>query len=347
MSKTSQTTVADLAALEGKRIAVIGYGSQGRGQSLNLRDSGLEVVLGLRPNGPTWKQAQQDGWSPMTVEDAVADADLVCLLLPDMQQPKVYSEQIGPNLKPGAAVLFSHGFNVLYGSIKVDADHDVIMCAPKGPGAIVRREYENGFGVPCLIAIEQDATGTSDALCMAYAQGTGCGRAGVLRTTFKEETETDLFGEQAVLCGGLGDLIKAGWETLVEAGYSPEVAYFECLHETKLIVDLIYEGGLAGMHKFISDTAEYGALTAGPRVITDETRQRMRDILKDIQDGSFARMWQKEFADGEVNYRAMLDKELNHDIEAVGKDIRSHFSWLAAKQDSNPSQPQTMEASSK
>lgn len=354
MSKTTQTTAADLAALQGQRVAVIGYGSQGRGQSLNLRDSGIDVVLGLRPNGKTWKQAQHDGWSPLTVQAAVQNADVVCLLLPDMQQPKVYAEQIAPNLKAGAAVLFSHGFNILYGSIQVDPAHDVIMCAPKGPGAIVRREYENGFGVPCLIAIQQDASGAAEAKCLAYAHATGCGRAGVLRTTFKEETETDLFGEQAVLCGGLGDLIKAGWETLVAAGYSPEVAYFECLHETKLIVDLIYEGGLAGMHKFISDTAEYGALTAGPRVITDETRARMKEILADIQSGKFARQWQQEFADGEVNYRRMLEQELKHDIETVGKDIRSHFSWLAEKEHTTPesrntqsqsNQTQTMEAS--
>lgn len=331
-SHTTQTTTADLAGLQGQRIAVIGYGSQGRGQSLNLRDSGMDVVLGLRPEGASWKKAIEDGWQPLPVEEAVQQADLICLLLPDMQQPKVYHDQIAQNLKPGAAILFSHGFNVLYGSIQVPAGHDVIMCAPKGPGAIVRREYENGFGVPCLIAIAQDASGQAKAKCLAYAQATGCGRAGVLETTFKEETETDLFGEQAVLCGGLGDLIKAGWETLVAAGYSPEVAYFECLHETKLIVDLIYEGGLAGMHRFISDTAEYGALTAGPRVITDETRQRMKDILTDIQSGKFAAQWQEEFRNGEVNYRSMLERELQHDIEKVGRQIRQHFSWLADRQ---------------
>ncbi len=341
-TKTTQTTDADLVGLQGKRIAVIGYGSQGRGQSLNLRDSGMNVCLGLRPNGGSWNRAIEDGWQPLSVEDAVKDADLICLLLPDMQQPKVYQEQIAPNLKSGAAVLFSHGFNVLYGAIQVPADHDVIMCAPKGPGAIVRREYENGFGVPCLIAIAQDASGQAKAKCLAYAQATGCGRAGVLETTFKEETETDLFGEQAVLCGGLGDLIKAGWETLVAAGYSPEVAYFECLHETKLIVDLIYEGGLAGMHRFISDTAEYGALTAGPRVITDETRQRMKEILTDIQSGKFAAQWQEEFRNGEVNYRSMLAKELQHDIEKVGKDIRRHFSWLSEKaMDGNSGSPKS------
>lgn len=334
MSNTTQTTQADQAALQGKRIAVIGYGSQGRGQSLNLRDSGMDVVLGLRPNGKTWNQAVEDGWTPSPIAEAVASADLICLLCPDMQQPKVYNELVAPNLKDGAAILFSHGFNVLYGSIKVAEGHDVIMVAPKGPGAIVRREYENGFGVPCLIAVAQDASGEAEKKCLAYADATGCGRAGVMRTTFKEETETDLFGEQAVLCGGLGELIKAGWETLVEAGYSPEVAYFECLHETKLIVDLIYEGGLAGMHKFISDTAKYGALVSGPRVVTDETRQRMREILKDIQEGRFASQWQAEFNGGEKEYRAMLDRELQHKIENVGQEIRSHFSWLAEKQKS-------------
>lgn len=341
LQKTMQTTQRDLEFLSDKRVAVVGYGSQGRAHSLNMRDSGVDVVLGLRPEGASWQQALQDGWEPMTVEQAVQGADLVCLLLPDMQQPKVFKEQVAPNLKSGAGIMFAHGFNVLYGSIQVPSGHDVLLCAPKGPGSIVRREYTQGGGVPCLIAIDRDDSGQGYQACLAYAQAIGCGRAGVLQTTFQEETETDLFGEQAVLCGGLGDLIKAGWETLVEAGYSPEVAYFECLHETKLIVDLIYEGGLAGMHQFISDTAKYGALTAGPRVITEQTREAMKSLLTDIQSGKFAKQWQSEFDSGEQNYRQMLKQELQHDIEEVGKNLRKHFAWLNPPQPSANPQPST------
>ena len=315
-------------ALDGKCVAMIGYGSQGRGQSMNLRDSGVNVVVGLRKGGKSWDQAVSEGWSPLTMEEAVKQADLVCMMTPDMTQPKVWKDVVEPNLKPGSTVLFSHGFCVHYGAITVAPENNVVMIAPKGPGGMVRRQYEEGSGVPALIAVHQDATGDAKDLALAYGWGVGSARAGIIETTFPEETETDLFGEQAVLCGGLSELIVAGWETLVEAGYQPEVAYFECLHEVKLIVDLIYEGGLARMHEFVSDTAAYGDLVTGKRIVTDETRKAMKDVLKDIQDGTFAKNWFAEAEAGYPEFNRMMQEDLDHDIETCGKGLRKQFSWL-------------------
>ena len=325
---------ADLntSALDGLCVAMIGYGSQGRGQSMNLRDSGVNVVVGLREGGASWKQAVSEGWSPLTMEEAVKQADIVCLMCPDMAQPSCYKEVVEPNLKPGSTVLFSHGFNIHFGAITVAPENNVVMIAPKGPGGMVRRTYEDGSGVPALVAVHQDATGNAKELALAYGWGVGSARAGIIETTFPEETETDLFGEQAVLCGGLTEMIVAGWETLVEAGYQPEVAYFECLHEVKLIVDLIYEGGIARMHEFISDTAAYGDLVTGKRIITDETRKEMKAVLTDIQNGTFAKMWQEEAASGSVNYKKMMQEDLDHPIETCGKALRKQFSWLKSNQ---------------
>jgi len=310
-------------ALDGLCVAMIGYGSQGRGQSMNLRDSGVNVVVGLREGGASWKQAVSEGWSPLTMEEAVKQADIVCLMCPDMAQPSCYKEVVEPNIKPGSTVLFSHGFNIHFGAITVAPENNVVMIAPKGPGGMVRRTYEDGSGVPALVAVHQDATGNAKELALAYGWGVGSARAGIIETTFPEETETDLFGEQAVLCGGLTEMIVAGWETLVEAGYQPEVAYFECLHEVKLIVDLIYEGGIA---------RAYGDLVTGKRIITDETRKEMKAVLTDIQDGTFAKMWQEEAASGSANYKKMMQEDLDHPIETCGKALRKQFSWLKSNQ---------------
>ena len=315
-------------ALDGKCVAMIGYGSQGRGQSMNLRDSGVNVVVGLREGGKSWDQAVSEGWSPLTMEEAVKQADLVCMMTPDMAQPQVYRDIVAPNLKPGSTVLFSHGFCVHYGAITVAPENNVVMIAPKGPGGMVRRQYEEGSGVPALVAVHQNPTGDAKDLALAYGWGVGSARAGIIETTFPEETETDLFGEQAVLCGGLSELIVAGWETLVEAGYQPEVAYFECLHEVKLIVDLIYEGGLARMHEFVSDTAAYGDLVTGKRIVTDETRKAMKAVLTDIQDGTFAKNWFAEAEAGYPEFNRMMQEDLDHNIETVGKNLRKQFSWL-------------------
>jgi ketol-acid reductoisomerase len=315
-------------ALKGKRIAVVGYGSQGRGQSLNLRDSKLDVVLGLRKGGKTWQQAESEGWKPAEVADAVDGADLVAMLVPDMSQAEIYNTIIAPRIKKGAALLFSHGFNIHYGQIKPSDDIDVIMVAPKGPGQLVRTQFEEGRGVPCLAAVAQDATGKAKEVALGYAHGVGGTRGGVIETTFGEETETDLFGEQAVLCGGATELILAGWETLVEAGYSPEVAYFECLHELKLIVDLIHEGGIARMHEFISETAKYGDLSRGPRVIDAYVKDNMREILEEIQNGEFAKEWVLENQAGKPKYSALLKRDLDHPIEKVGASLRAKMSWL-------------------
>jgi ketol-acid reductoisomerase len=323
------------AFFKGKKVAVVGYGSQGKAHAQNLRDSGYNVVVGLRAGGPTWKAAEQDGFKPATVADAVKDADLVAILCPDMAQPKVYKESVEPNLKKGAAVLFAHGFNVHYKTITAPEGVDVVLVAPKAPGALVRRTYQEGRGVPCLVAVHQDATGQAKTAAYAYAHGLGGTKAGVIETTFAEETETDLFGEQAVLCGGVTELITAGWETLVEAGYQPEVAYFECLHELKLIVDLIYEGGYARMHEFVSETAKFGDLTRGPRIVDAATKERMKAVLEEIRNGTFANEWIAEDKAGKPKYNELLQKDLNHPIEKVGKELRSKMAWIqsAAKEE--------------
>lgn len=316
------------AALHDKTVAVIGYGSQGRAHALNLRDSGVKVVVGLRPGGPTEARARADGFAPVTPAEAVASADLVAVLTPDMVQPRLYVEVIAPHIRSGACLLFAHGFNVHYGQIKPRRDIDVILVAPKGPGALVRREYEIGRGVPSVYAVQQNPSGNGEALALAYCAGIGGTRANAIATTFKEETETDLFGEQAVLCGGATKLVLAGWETLVEAGYQPEIAYYECLHELKLIVDLLYEGGLTRMHQFISETAQYGDLTRGPYVIDEHARAQMKKILTEIQDGTFAREWIAEYQAGNPRYRALKQADIEHPIEQVGKKLRSAMSWL-------------------
>ena len=318
---------ADFAALQGKTIAVIGYGSQGHAQAQNLRDSGLKVIIGLR-EGKSAEKARNDGFEVVSVGEAASRADVVQILMPDETQARVYREEIAPNLKKGGALLFSHGFNVHFGQIVAPKDTDVLLVAPKSPGHLVRRTYVEGFGVPGLIAIEQDATGNAFAIGMAYAKGIGCTRAGVIETSFREETETDLFGEQAVLCGGVSALIKAGFETLVEAGYAPEMAYFECLHETKLIVDLIYEGGLARMRDSISNTAEYGDYVTGPRIVTDETKKAMKAVLSDIQQGKFARDFILENMSGNAFMTSTRRNESNHQIEVVGRQLREMMHWI-------------------
>ncbi|MFB9325237.1 ketol-acid reductoisomerase [Paenibacillus aurantiacus] len=318
---------ADQGVLQGKTIAVIGYGSQGHAQAQNLRDSGLKVIIGLRP-GKSADKAKNDGFEVLNVAEAVKVADVVQILMPDETQAKVYKEEIEPNLKKGAALMFSHGFNVHYGQIVPRKDTDVLLVAPKSPGHMVRRTYVEGFGVPGLIAIEQDATGNAKAIGLAYAKGIGCTRAGVIETSFREETETDLFGEQAVLCGGATALVKAGFETLVEAGYAPEMAYFECLHELKLIVDMMYEGGLASMRDSISNTAEYGDYVTGPRVVTDETKKAMKAVLDDIQSGRFARDFILENQSNKAMMTATRRREAEHPIEQVGGQLRELMHWI-------------------
>jgi ketol-acid reductoisomerase len=324
----SSETKATTKALEHKHIAILGYGSQGRAHALNLRDSGLDVVVGLRAGGPTSFKAQADGLRVLEPADAVRGADLVAVLTPDMVQPKLYTDVIGPYLKSGAALLFAHGFNVHFGTISPRPDFDVILVAPKGPGALVRKEYEIGRGVPCLYAIHQDASGHAREKALAYAAGIGGARAMLIETDFKEETETDLFGEQAVLCGGVSELVRHGFETLTEAGYKPEIAYYEVMHELKLIVDLFYEGGLTKMLAFVSETAQYGDYTRGPRVVDASTKQKMRAILDEIQDGRFAREWTAEYTAGLPNYKAFKQKDLEHPIEQVGAKLRARMPWL-------------------
>lgn len=318
---------ADLELLRGKKIAVIGYGSQGHAHALNLRDSGMDVRVGLRP-GKSWDKALDDGVKVMTVAEAAAEADIVMILVNDEFQAALYEEQIKENLQPGNAIAFGHGFNIHFGQIVPPKEVDVFMCAPKGPGHLVRRIYLEGKGVPCLIAVHQDATHQAKQIALAYAKGIGGTRAGVLETTFKEETETDLFGEQAVLCGGTTALVKAGFDTLVAAGYQPEIAYFECLHELKLIVDLMYEAGIAGMRYSISDTAQYGDMTRGPRLIDESVRERMRGLLRDIQAGEFAREWILENRANRPVFRALASQDENHPIEQVGRQLRSMMSWV-------------------
>jgi ketol-acid reductoisomerase len=318
---------ADLKNLSDQRIAIIGYGSQGHAQAQNLKDSGLDVIIGLR-KGRSWDQAQKDGFDVVSVEEAAKKGNIVQILLPDDRQAAVYAAEIQPHLEDGDALSFSHGFNIHYNQIIPPAYVDVFMIAPKGPGHLVRRMYAQGEGVPALVAVWQDYTGNAFQKALAYAKGIGSTRAGVLETSFKEETETDLFGEQAVLCGGTTALIKAGFETLVNAGYKPEIAYFECLHELKLIVDLIHEGGISWMRHSISDTAEYGDLTRGDRIITDATREAMRVLLKDIQTGQFAREWILENQARRPVFNALAQKEREHPIETVGSKLRAMMSWL-------------------
>ncbi|MDX6495716.1 MAG: ketol-acid reductoisomerase [Gaiellales bacterium] len=321
----------DPAALSGKTIAVIGYGSQGHAHALNNHDSGNTVVVGARPDSRAWNAASADGLAVATVAEATAQGDIVMVLVPDHIQAGLYRDEIAPNLRPGAMLMFAHGFNIRFGGITPAAEVDVAMIAPKGPGHLVRRQYVDGIGVPGLIAIHQDATGNARALALAYGHGIGCARGGLIETTFTEETETDLFGEQAVLCGGTTQLVKMGFETLVEAGYQPEIAYFECLHELKLIVDLMWEGGLAGMRYSISDTAEYGDLTRGPRVIDDHVRENMRKLLRDIQEGEFAREMMAEEEAGRPNFERLRAENADHQIERVGKRLRDMMPWIGRK----------------
>ena len=320
---------ADPSLIRGKTVAVIGYGSQGHGHALNLKDSGVDVIVGLREGSSSVAKAEAQGLKVLPIAEAAAAADVVMLLAPDTEQKSIYDEHIAANLAEGNALAFAHGFNVRYGRIAAPAGVDVIMIAPKGPGHLVRRTYAEGGGVPTLIAVEQDATGRAKELALSYADAIGGTRAGVIETTFPEETETDLFGEQVVLCGGLTALVQAGFETLTAAGYAPEMAYFECLHEVKLIVDLMYEEGIAGMRYSISDTAEYGDLTRGPRIVTDETRAEMRRILDEIQDGRFAEEWVAESENGRPNYHRLQQEGKDHPVELVGGRLRAMMPWIS------------------
>lgn len=319
---------ADLQLLHDKTVAIIGYGSQGHAHAQNLRDSGVRVVVGQRPGGANWRLAQEHGFAPVSAAEAAAQADLIMILVQDQYQPQVYAQEIRPQLTAGKMLLFGHGFNIHYHQIVPPADVDVALVAPKGPGHLVRREFEKGGGVPCLVAVHQDASGQALAKALAYAAGIGGARSGVIETSFAEETETDLFGEQAVLCGGVSELIRAGFETLVEAGYQPEIAFFECMHELKLIVDLLYEGGFKKMHHSISDTAEFGDYCTGPRVIGEASRQAMRQVLREIQDGTFARTWILENKAGLPSFLAKRRQAHAHPIEQVGDRLRAMMGWL-------------------
>ncbi len=319
---------ADLNILKDKVVAIIGYGSQGHAHAQNLRDSGVQVIIGQRPGGPNWQLAREHGFEPVSAAEATKKADLIQILVQDQYQPKVYAEEILPNLTAGKTLVFGHGFNIHYNQIVPPKDVDVVMIAPKGPGHLVRREFEKGGGVPCLVAIHQDATGQALAKALAYAAGVGGTRSGVLETTFAEETETDLFGEQAVLCGGVSELIRAGFETLTKAGYQPEIAFFECMHELKLIVDLLYEGGFKKMHHSISDTAEYGDYVTGPRVINEESRKAMQKVLEEIQDGTFARNWILENKANLPFFLARRRQSHEHQVEKVGDSLRGMMAWL-------------------
>ncbi|WP_203832385.1 ketol-acid reductoisomerase, partial [Catellatospora citrea] len=319
---------ADLSVIQGRKVAVIGYGSQGHAHALSLRDSGVDVRVGLKEGSKSRAKAQEQGLRVVTPAQAAAEADVIMILAPDTAQRFIYAESIAPNLTAGKALFFGHGFNIRYGLITPPADVDVAMVAPKGPGHLVRRQYVDGKGVPCLIAIEQDPTGGAQALALSYAKAIGGSRAGVIKTTFKEETETDLFGEQAVLCGGASALVQAGFEVLTEAGYAPEVAYFECLHELKLIVDLMYEGGIARMRYSVSDTAEYGDVTRGPRVIDGRVKEEMKRILGEIQNGEFAREWVAEDDNGRPNFTKLQEQGAVHPIEETGAKLRAMMSWV-------------------
>jgi len=317
-----------LEALKNKKIAVLGFGSQGHAHALNLKDSGMNVCVGLRSGSASVEKAKKAGLEVKEIDAAVNWADVIMVLLPDQNQKKVYDDQVAGNLKDGDTLVFAHGFNIHYKQIIPPSHVNVMMIAPKGPGHLVRRTFREGNGVPCLIAIHQDYTGNTREMALAWAKGIGGTKAGVIETNFKDETETDLFGEQAVLCGGSAELIKAGFDTLVEAGYPAELAYFECMHELKLIVDLYYEGGLSRMNYSVSDTAEYGGMTRGKKVITDETRKAMRQILKEVQDGTFAREWLDEYADGQPNMNKLREETKNHPIEKVGLKLREMMAWI-------------------
>lgn len=328
MAKMYYEKDTDLNLLKGKKVAIIGYGSQGHAHALNLHESGIDVTVGLYNGSKSWAKAEAAGLKVATVAEAAKAADFIMILLPDEKQGQVYRDEIAPNLEEGNSLVFAHGFNIHFAQIVPPSYVDVFMVAPKGPGHLVRRTYTEGAGVPCLIAVHQDASGRAKDYALAYANGIGGARAGILETTFKDETETDLFGEQAVLCGGCAELIKAGFETLVEAGYAPENAYFECMHEMKLIVDLFYQGGLSLMRYSVSDTAEYGDYQIGKRIITDETKKEMKKVLKEIQEGTFAKNWLLENQVGRPNFNATRRMEAEHPIEKVGKELRGMMSWI-------------------
>jgi ketol-acid reductoisomerase len=342
-AKTYYNGDANLDLLAGKTVAVIGYGSQGHAHALNLKDSGVNVVVGLRKESSSWSEAEKEGLTVMPTAEAAKAGDIVMVLIPDQHQGDVYKESIAPNLEAGNALMFAHGFNIHFDQIVPPENVDVFMVAPKGPGHLVRRVFTEGSGVPCLFAVYQDATGTAKETALAYAKAVGGTRAGVLETTFKEETETDLFGEQAVLCGGASELVKAGFEVLVEAGYQPEIAYFECLHELKLIVDLMYEGGIERMYYSVSDTAEYGGLSRGTRVVDYDTKKRMKNILEEVQSGAFADEWMKENKEGLPNLNRMRKKLGNHKIEEVGKELRSMMNWIPGSKQQPKPEPEPAE----
>ena len=327
MTKLFYEKDCDLNLLKDKKVAVIGYGSQGHAHSLNLQDSGVDVIVGLYEGSPSWAKAEAAGLKVATASDAAKAADIIMILVPDEKQAAIYNNSIAPNLTEGKALVFAHGFNIHYGQIVPPSNVDVFMVAPKGPGHTVRSQFEEGRGVPCLIAVQQDFSGKSKSLALAYASGIGGARGGILETTFKEETETDLFGEQAVLCGGVAELMKAGFETLVEAGYQPESAYFECVHEMKLIIDLVNKGGLSFMRYSISDTAEYGDYTIGKRIITDETKKEMKKVLKEIQEGEFARNWILENQANRPFFTSKRRIEADHQVEKVGRELRKAMKW--------------------
>ncbi len=328
MSRMYYNEDADLNVLKGKKVAVVGYGSQGHAHALNMKENGVDVVVGLYEGSRSWEKAEKEGLKVATVEEAAKAADVVMMLIPDEKQKEIYTKYVEPNLEEGNALAFAHGFNIVFSQIVPPKNVDVFMVAPKGPGHLVRREFVKGAGVPCLFALEQDYTGKAKEVALAYAKAVGGTRAGVIETTFKEETETDLFGEQAVLCGGVTELIKAGFDTLVEAGYQPEIAYFECLHEMKLIVDLLYEGGMDRMRYSVSDTAEYGDYVTGKRIVNEETRKEMKKILSEIQTGQFAQKWILENQTGRAMYNAVKRSESEHLIEKTGSKLRKMMNWI-------------------